>query len=158
MTSSPNSNAIVIPTFRWALVKDVEVAKRMIKFIELNTIGVSKDSQLRAAKVLEVVSNSCEQAGGSEYAESFFHFSHALMTERWRLLREAVKHSGLFSLPNFSSAHCSFFDNNLGTQPGKNNNIHKIFGYILVFSLKIDCLFCFILCSFCMVKMQSRRR
>ncbi|CAK9330237.1 unnamed protein product [Citrullus colocynthis] len=101
----------------WALVKDVEVAKRMIKFIELNTIGVSKDSQLRAAKVLEVVSDSCEQAGGLEYAESFFHFSHALMTERWRLLREAVKRSGLFSLPNFSSAHCSFFDNNLGTQP-----------------------------------------
>ncbi|XP_038878565.1 tryptophan aminotransferase-related protein 2-like isoform X2 [Benincasa hispida] len=101
----------------WALVKDVEVAKRMIKFIELNTIGVSKDSQLRAAKVLEVVSDSCEQAGGSEYTESFFHYSHALMTERWRLLREAVKHSGLFSLPNFSPAHCSFFDNNLGTQP-----------------------------------------
>ena len=102
-------------------MKDVEVAKRMIKFIELNTIGVSKDSQLRAAKVLEVVSNSCEQAGGLEYAESFFHFSHALMTKRWRLLREAVKRSGIFSLPNFSPAHCNFFDNYLGTQPGKNN-------------------------------------
>ncbi|KAG6589430.1 Tryptophan aminotransferase-related protein 2, partial [Cucurbita argyrosperma subsp. sororia] len=101
----------------WALVKDVEVAKRMVKFIELNTIGVSKDSQLRAAKVLEVVSDSSEQAGGSEYPESFFHFSHAVMTERWRLLREAVKDSGLFSLPKFSPAHCSFFDNNLGTQP-----------------------------------------
>ncbi|KAL4036340.1 hypothetical protein IC575_005073 [Cucumis melo] len=101
----------------WALVKDVEVAKRMIKFIELNTIGVSKDSQLRAAKVLEVVSNSCEQAGGSEYAESFFLFSHTLMAERWRLLREAVKRSGIFNLPNFSPAHCNFFDNTLGTQP-----------------------------------------
>ncbi|XP_023516518.1 tryptophan aminotransferase-related protein 2-like [Cucurbita pepo subsp. pepo] len=101
----------------WALVKDVEVAKRMVKFIELSTIGVSKDSQLRAAKVLEVVSDSSEQAGGSEYPESFFHFSHAVMTERWRLLREAVKDSGLFSLPKFSPAHCSFFDNNLGTQP-----------------------------------------
>ncbi|XP_008464530.2 tryptophan aminotransferase-related protein 2-like [Cucumis melo] len=101
----------------WALVKDVEVAKRMIKFIELNTIGVSKDSQLRAAKVLEVVSSSCEQAGGSEYAESFFLFSHTLMAERWRLLKEAVKRSGIFSLPNFSPAHCNFFDNTLGTQP-----------------------------------------
>ncbi|XP_023530752.1 tryptophan aminotransferase-related protein 2-like isoform X1 [Cucurbita pepo subsp. pepo] len=101
----------------WALVKDVEVAKKMTKFIELNTIGVSKDSQIRAAKVLEVVSDSCEQAGGSEHVESFFHFSHALMTERWRMLREAVKRSGIFSLPEFSSAHCNFFDNKLGSQP-----------------------------------------
>ena len=108
-------------------MKDVEVAKRMVKFIELSTIGVSKDSQLRAAKVLEVVSDSSEQAGGSEYPESFFHFSHAVMTERWRLLREAVKDSGLFSLPKFSPAHCSFFDNNLGTQPGKNNWRHVFF-------------------------------
>lgn len=110
-------------------MKDVEVAKRMIKFIELMTIGVSKDSQLRAAKVLEVVSNSVEQAGSSEYPESFFHHSHAIMTERWSLLREAVKRSGMFSLPNFSTANCNFFDNNLGgTQPGKNNT-HKKFEY-----------------------------
>ncbi|CAI8583373.1 unnamed protein product [Vicia faba] len=34
----------------WALVKDLEVAKKMTKFIELNTIGISKDSQLRASK------------------------------------------------------------------------------------------------------------
>ncbi|KAF2312929.1 hypothetical protein GH714_042472 [Hevea brasiliensis] len=34
----------------WALVKDREIAKRMVKYIELNSIGVSKDSQLRAAR------------------------------------------------------------------------------------------------------------
>ncbi|MQL96419.1 hypothetical protein Taro_029093 [Colocasia esculenta] len=36
---------------RWALVKDRDVAARMTKYIELNTIGVSKDSQLRAAEI-----------------------------------------------------------------------------------------------------------
>uniref|UniRef100_J3M4C3 Alliinase C-terminal domain-containing protein n=1 Tax=Oryza brachyantha TaxID=4533 RepID=J3M4C3_ORYBR len=40
----------------WALVKDRAVAQRMSKFIELNTIGVSKDSQLRAAKILKTIS------------------------------------------------------------------------------------------------------
>ncbi|CAI8583374.1 unnamed protein product [Vicia faba] len=39
----------------WALVKDLEVAKKMTKFIELNTIGISKDSQLRASKVIKIV-------------------------------------------------------------------------------------------------------
>ena len=42
-------------------MKDQEVAKKMTKFIEVNTIGVFKDSQLRAAKVLRVVSDSWEQ-------------------------------------------------------------------------------------------------
>ncbi|KAG5568111.1 hypothetical protein H5410_064875 [Solanum commersonii] len=43
----------------WALVKDKEVAMKMTKFMEISTIGVSKEAQLRAAKILEVVSNSC---------------------------------------------------------------------------------------------------
>ena len=42
--------------YKWALVKDQEVAKKMAKFIELNTIGASKDSQRRATKVLRAVS------------------------------------------------------------------------------------------------------
>ncbi|TXG56241.1 hypothetical protein EZV62_017554 [Acer yangbiense] len=42
----------------WALVKDTEVAKKMIKFIELNSIGVSKESQLRAAMILGTLSDN----------------------------------------------------------------------------------------------------
>ena len=52
-------------------MKDQEVAKKMTKFIELNTIGVSKDSQLRAAKVLRAVSDSWE-LGNSKESESIF--------------------------------------------------------------------------------------
>lgn len=102
---------------RWALVKDQEVAKKMTKFIELNTIGVSKDSQLRAAKVLRAVSDSCEQEG-----ESFFKFSYNLMAHRWKQLKEAVERSGMFSVPNFSPAFCTFFTQVLEPQPGNNNN------------------------------------
>jgi len=102
---------------RWALVKDKEVAKKMTKFIELNTIGVSKDSQLRAAKVLRAVSDSWEQ-GNPQEGESFFKFSHKLMANRWKQLRLVVEHSDLFSLPKFSPAFCTFFKEVLEPQPG----------------------------------------
>ncbi|KAG4389902.1 hypothetical protein GLYMA_06G179000v4 [Glycine max] len=100
----------------WALVKDQEVAKKMTKFIELNTIGVSKDSQLRAAKVLRAVSDSWEQ-GNSKESESFFKFSHKLMANRWKQLRLVVERSELFSLPKFSPAFCTFFNQVLEPQP-----------------------------------------
>ncbi|RZC54520.1 hypothetical protein C5167_013379 [Papaver somniferum] len=80
----------------WALVKDKDIAQKMTEFIELNTIGVSKDSQLRAAKILGAVSDSCTNSANSE---SFFEFGHRLMTQRWKQLRDAVRTSGLFSLP-----------------------------------------------------------
>ncbi|KAK7301484.1 hypothetical protein RJT34_12349 [Clitoria ternatea] len=101
----------------WALVKDHEVAKKMTKFIELNTIGVSKDSQLRAAKVLRAVSDSWELQGNSQEDESFFKFSHKLMANRWKQLRLVVEQNGLFSLPKFSTAFCTFFNQVLEPQP-----------------------------------------
>ncbi|XP_004300914.1 PREDICTED: tryptophan aminotransferase-related protein 2-like [Fragaria vesca subsp. vesca] len=97
----------------WALVKDEEVAKRMIKFIELNTIGVSRDSQLRAAKILEVMTNTSVDSSG----ESFFDISHHLMAERWRLLRAAVNNSRRFSLPEFAPGFCHFFQKETMPQP-----------------------------------------
>ena len=106
-------------------MKDVEVAKKMTKFIELNTIGVSKDSQLRAAKVLRTVSDSCEQERSSHGGESFFKYSFNLMSHRWNQLRATVERSEMFSLPRFSPAYCTFFSQVLEPQPG-NDQIHKI--------------------------------
>lgn len=90
----------------------------MTKFIELNTIGVSKDSQLRAAKILKVISDS------SEEVESFFAFSYHLLSERWKLLREAVEQSGSFSLPEFHPEFCTFFNQFTEPQPG--NTTHQV--------------------------------
>ncbi|KAJ1377430.1 Pyridoxal phosphate-dependent transferase, major domain [Sesbania bispinosa] len=100
----------------WALVKDQEVAKKMTKFIELSTIGVSKDSQLRAAKVLKTVSDSCEQENFHD-GESFFKYSYKIMEQRWKLLRAAVEGGGLFSLPKFSPSFCTFFGQETESQP-----------------------------------------
>lgn len=90
---------------RWALVKDAEVARRMTKFIELNTIGVSKDSQLRAAKILRAVRDGYE---GSGAGERFFEFGRRLMTERWERLRDTVQKGTLFSMPEYSTSFCNF--------------------------------------------------
>ncbi|KAJ8771799.1 hypothetical protein K2173_026976 [Erythroxylum novogranatense] len=99
----------------WAVVKDPEIAKKMVKYIELSTIGVSKDSQVRAAKVLEVVSDSYECTKSVE--ETLFDFSYRKMNERWTPLREAVEQSGLFSLPEFSPDFCKFSGRLFKPQP-----------------------------------------
>uniref|UniRef100_A0A7N0T5D9 Alliinase C-terminal domain-containing protein n=1 Tax=Kalanchoe fedtschenkoi TaxID=63787 RepID=A0A7N0T5D9_KALFE len=100
----------------WALVKDKEVAMKMTKFIELNTIGVSKDSQLRAAKILKATSDSCKHMSNPK-VENFFKFSFNQMTERWAKLRAAVRKSGLFSLPDFTSDWCTYNQQVFQPQP-----------------------------------------
>ncbi|CAL9054541.1 unnamed protein product [Musa banksii] len=93
----------------WALVKDVEVAKKMVKFIELNTIGVSKDSQLRAATILKAISDGYEDPDlQTKPGLKMFEFGRRLLSMRWQKLREAVKASGIFTLPDFESVHCKF--------------------------------------------------
>ncbi|XP_042018869.1 tryptophan aminotransferase-related protein 2-like [Salvia splendens] len=52
------------------IVQDLNVAKRMVKFLEISTIGVSKEAQLRSINILEMIStNSCP----SNYSE----FTHS---------------------------------------------------------------------------------
>ncbi|XP_022734032.1 L-tryptophan--pyruvate aminotransferase 1-like [Durio zibethinus] len=91
----------------WAIVKDKEIATKMVKFIELNSIGVSKESQLRAAKILGVISNDCLNSGPIK-EENFFEYGQRLMSERWEKLREVVKRNGVFSLPKYSPDYCNF--------------------------------------------------
>nr|CCF55441.1 hypothetical protein [Brachypodium sylvaticum] len=104
----------------WALVKDREVAKRMTKFVELNTIGVSKDSQLRAAKVLSAVSDGYDDMGSGarhRHRHRLFDFGRRKMVERWAMLRAAVAASGIFSLPEETSGHCNFTNDAAANNP-----------------------------------------
>ncbi|KAF9626623.1 hypothetical protein IFM89_037416 [Coptis chinensis] len=52
----------------WAIVKDKNVAEKMRKYIEISTIGVSKESQLRAAKILRAVSDSCQDLSDESFS------------------------------------------------------------------------------------------
>ncbi|KAK4399698.1 L-tryptophan--pyruvate aminotransferase 1 [Sesamum angolense] len=91
--------------WRWALVRDKDVAKKMVKFIEINTIGVSKEAQLRAASILEIVSASCQKVQPYDL-ENFFEYSKNFMAERWKKLRDAVKKNELFSVTKFPRQYC----------------------------------------------------
>lgn len=90
----------------------------MTKYIELNTIGVSKDSQIRAAKILQAVSDDNGRVGNPKESETFFEYGYNLMAKRWKQLREAVNKSGLFSLPEFPPGTCTFSGRAFEPQPG----------------------------------------
>ncbi|GJX40089.1 L-tryptophan--pyruvate aminotransferase 1 [Tanacetum coccineum] len=87
----------------WALVKDKEVAKKMTKYMEVTTIGVSKESQLRVAKILQVVADGCKCFGYPD-GDNFFEFGQKMMAKRWEILRETVKKKPIVPLPKFLSA------------------------------------------------------
>ncbi|KAL0408582.1 UNVERIFIED_CONTAM: L-tryptophan--pyruvate aminotransferase 1 [Sesamum radiatum] len=91
----------------WALVRDKDVARKMVKFIEINTIGVSKEAQLRAASILEIVSASCQRVKPYDL-DNFFEYSKDFMAERWKKLRDAVKKNELFSVSKFPRQFCNF--------------------------------------------------
>ncbi|WCJ38496.1 tryptophan aminotransferase related 1 [Euphorbia peplus] len=102
----------------WALVKDKLVAKKMIKFIEMSSIGVSKESQIRAAKILDVTGESCQNFEGGVNSDNFFEYSHFQMAERWRKLRDVVKDSKMFVLPKYTQEYCNFNGKYFGSYPG----------------------------------------
>ncbi|KAG9150594.1 hypothetical protein Leryth_008058 [Lithospermum erythrorhizon] len=102
----------------WALVKDKEVAKKMVKFIELNSIGVSKESQLRAAKILGVISDGCEKTDASSEMVNFFEFGQELMTQRWEKLRNVVKSNDRFILAKYPIQYCNFTKDFTESHPG----------------------------------------
>lgn len=91
----------------WAIVRDENVARKMVKFIEINTIGVSKEAQLRAANIMEMISLSCQKRKPCDL-ENFFGCSRRLMAERWRRLREIMKNNQLFHVPKFPARYCKF--------------------------------------------------
>ncbi|PIN09987.1 L-tryptophan--pyruvate aminotransferase [Handroanthus impetiginosus] len=92
----------------WALVRDEKVARKMVKFVEINTIGVSKEAQLRAANILEIISLSCQTDNKPHDLDNFFEHSHNLMVQRWNKLRDVVLNNGLFSVPKFPLQYCKF--------------------------------------------------
>ncbi|GMI75017.1 tryptophan aminotransferase of Arabidopsis 1, SHADE AVOIDANCE 3, WEAK ETHYLENE INSENSITIVE 8 [Hibiscus trionum] len=100
----------------WAIVKDKEVAAKMVKYIELSSIGVSKEAQLRAAKILQVIADDCANSG-PEKEENFFEYGHRIMSERWEKLREVVKRNGVFSLPKYPRDLCNFKGKDTDSSP-----------------------------------------
>ncbi|XP_028799961.1 tryptophan aminotransferase-related protein 4-like [Neltuma alba] len=88
--------------FGWALVKDKAVYQKMLTYLDLNTVGVSRESQLRALKLLDVL---LEEGDGTE----IFKFGYSTMRKRWIVLRKILSNSKRFSLQKLTPHYCSFF-------------------------------------------------
>ncbi|KAL3737144.1 hypothetical protein ACJRO7_025982 [Eucalyptus globulus] len=87
--------------FGWAFIRNEEVYQRMNTFLQLNTMGVSRDTQLRAMKLLKVIIED----GGRE----IFEFGYKTMTKRWDRLRKTLSMSNRFSLQKVAPENCTYF-------------------------------------------------
>ncbi|XP_010682419.2 tryptophan aminotransferase-related protein 1 [Beta vulgaris subsp. vulgaris] len=108
----------------WAIVKDKEIAARMIKLMSLITIGTCHEGQLRATTILDFIADSYEAHlpnGKLEVSkpleEGFFEFSHHLLADRWKKLRAAVNRCGAFNLPDYSAEYCDFMNKTTHPNP-----------------------------------------
>ncbi|KAL5122864.1 Tryptophan aminotransferase-related protein 4 [Glycine soja] len=80
--------------FGWAIIKDEAVYQKMLIYLQLNTIGVSRDVQLRALKLLDVI----VEGDGKE----IFQFAYSTMRDRWIRLKKVISESKRFSLQKLS--------------------------------------------------------
>ncbi|KAK4849433.1 hypothetical protein QYF36_024750 [Acer negundo] len=87
--------------FGWAVIKDESVYQKMYDYMGVNTMGVSRDTQLRALKLLKVVLES----GGRE----IFEFGHNTMRNRWEKLSNTISLSNRFTLQQIPPQYCTFF-------------------------------------------------
>lgn len=136
--SSPLISLFYMRLCRWAILKDEKVAKKMAKFLELNTIGVSHDSQVRATQIIKAVVQGYDSAASHESVEhqssnrqsslqhldnnKLFHFGSSVMHYRWKRLRSALSASLELSILDFEPSYCTFFEKEVKHTPGMDSS------------------------------------
>ncbi|TYH63312.1 hypothetical protein ES332_D07G183000v1 [Gossypium tomentosum] len=85
----------------WAVIKDETVFNRMMIHMRMNSMGVSKDAQLRAFKLLNAV---------LEEGTGIFDFAYQTMKSRWERLVQTVSLSNRFSLQENNPQYCTFYN------------------------------------------------
>ncbi|XP_037406171.1 tryptophan aminotransferase-related protein 3-like [Triticum dicoccoides] len=90
--------------FGWALIRDEKVAKRVNDYIMQNTMGASRDTQLRMLAIFKTI------LANLHGKEDIFAFGHDVMTAKWRKLSAVVSHSRRISLQNIPPQYCTYFD------------------------------------------------
>ncbi|XP_020217965.1 L-tryptophan--pyruvate aminotransferase 1 [Cajanus cajan] len=101
----------------WAIVKDIEIAKKMTRYVHMNSIGVSKESQIRAAKIIGVICDGYQNFGSME-SELFFEYSKRIMRERWEKLLKVIEQSKVFTVAKFPTSYCKFTNESSESNPG----------------------------------------
>ncbi|WCJ43305.1 tryptophan aminotransferase related 1 [Euphorbia peplus] len=88
--------------FGWAIVKDKAIYEKMVTYMQLNTMGVSRETQLRALKLLKVVLEEGENG--------IFLFGHDTMKKRWERLNEIISMTDRFSLQKVAPEYCTYLN------------------------------------------------
>ncbi|CAJ2666275.1 unnamed protein product [Trifolium pratense] len=88
--------------FGWAIIKDEDVYKRMLTYIDMSTYGVSRETQLRVLKLLKVV------LSGNENKNAIYEFGYNTMKNRWIRLTNVLSQSTYFSIQDLNPQYCSF--------------------------------------------------
>ncbi|KAF4372786.1 hypothetical protein F8388_000953 [Cannabis sativa] len=90
--------------------RDKTVFEKMDKYLSINTMGVSHESQLRALKLMKVVIEGKE-------GETLFDFGYKTLSYRWEKLSEVISVSKRFSLQEIEPEYCNFFHKIRGPSP-----------------------------------------
>ena len=106
------------------MIKDDQVYKKAIAYMLWNTIGASRDTQLRMLKIIKAI--LAEHGGKGD----IFSFGYQTLRERWTKLNQVISKSKRFSLQTIPSQYCNYFKTIRDPSPG-NNHIH-IYLYIYV--------------------------
>ncbi|XP_076941154.1 tryptophan aminotransferase-related protein 4-like [Bidens hawaiensis] len=88
--------------FGWAIIKDKEVYAKVLEYISMADLGISRDTQLRVLKLLKV---AVEGNG-----KPLFEFSYNKMRNRWDRLTSVFSKSTRFSIQKRHPLHCNFFN------------------------------------------------
>ena len=86
----------------------------MSTYVKMNILGVSKDTQLRALKLVKV---ALEGSG-----KEIFEFGYTAMKERWERLSNALSESKRFSIQEIAPQYCTFFKTVRGPSPGDSHS------------------------------------
>ncbi|KAL0408392.1 UNVERIFIED_CONTAM: Tryptophan aminotransferase-related protein 3 [Sesamum radiatum] len=125
--SSPAKVVAEKPFYRWAIVKDKDIYENMLKYKSLADSGTSKDTQLRALKLIKVV---LEDGG-----RGIFNFAYKTMRGRWTKLKHVLSLSKRFKLQEIPPAFCNYSRTVRGASPAfawlkcakeEDSNCHKV--------------------------------
>ncbi|KAL8208919.1 hypothetical protein R6Q57_008331 [Mikania cordata] len=88
--------------FGWAIIKDKEIYDKVLNYISVADLGISKDTQLRVLKLIKV---AVEGDG-----MPLFEFSYNKMRDRWDRLSSVFSKSTKFSIQQRHPLYCNFFN------------------------------------------------
>jgi hypothetical protein len=105
---------------RWALIRDEKVAQRVNNYIQQNTMGASRDTQLRMLGIIKAI------VANLHGEDDIFAFGQDVMTAKWRKLNAVVSRSSRISLQKIPPQYCTYLGKIREASPGEHIGLLKV--------------------------------